>query len=117
MSLQSELRKICDDSRRLVLGHTPPVVSLLSHAKGLKGYTLLATLESGWTIEKGNVDEFDHIRLVENSVLTTAILEKVNAVVLDGQVFKIQKSLASPIGATIKIWTLTFEPPTGETYP
>lgn len=116
MSLQSELQKIFNDSRKLILGDTPPVVTLLRHTKGAKGYTALAELTTGWTIEKGNIDEPDHLRITEDDDITPTILGQVHAVALDEIVYKVQKFLASPIGAVVKVWTFTFEPPTGETY-
>lgn len=99
---------------------TDAVLQLLRPADG-RGYELVADLpvDGGWTIEDGDLDQVQHLVMVEHGWLTRDVIEQSTVFAIDGKVYAIVGALrvASPTpNSFIKEWTFPVHP-TGEFYP
>ena len=99
---QDEIIEICEDLREL--RGQPDEMILLEHSTGdSEDYEELLAIESGWNLEPGT--DGPVIQIVETEIVTAAILERVNAFVVDELVYKIAGTdKQRPFGEPL-LWT------------
>lgn len=111
--LTPALSRTLDSLRKSFVGTR--TLLLLDHLTD-KGYTQVAEVDKGWTMQSGGANP-TILRIAESGAATDAMLRSDTvAFSIDGRVFRPDpNAIAVPVGDAVRLWTFSISP-TGETF-
>lgn len=111
IDLTNRIGRALDTKRQLQLG-IQSTLSLLNHAgPGLRGYTVIAQVQQGWSVEAGGLNQPTTLYIVEVGSVNRLAIGSAVAFAINGAVYKVEENnFVAPLGVINRLWKFQIKP-------